>query len=54
MAYTIKNNIKVAVMVESVEGSYTAPDSGAAYIQVQSDGLEISPSRETLERTEQD
>jgi hypothetical protein len=50
MAYTIKNNIKVAIKVESTAGVYAPPSTGAYYIQVQSDGLEISPSRETLER----
>lgn len=50
MADTIKNNIKVAVMVESVEGTYLAPASAAAFISPLADGFEINPAKELLER----
>jgi hypothetical protein len=50
MGYTIKNNTKVAIKVESTEGTYAPPSTGADYVQVLADGLEMSPSRETLER----
>lgn len=50
MADTIKNNIKVAVMVESVEGTYLAPSSADAFISPLADGFEINPAKELLER----
>ncbi len=50
MGYTIKNNTKVAIMKEVTEGTYVAPAAGSDYVQALSDGLEISPSRDLLER----
>jgi hypothetical protein len=50
MGYTVKNNTKVAVMKEATPGEYQAPASGADFIQVLADGLEVTPSREVLER----
>lgn len=50
MGYTIKNNTKVAVMKETTEGEYVAPSSGSDFVQAMADGLEMSPSRELLER----
>ena len=50
MGYSIKNNTKVAVMKEVTEGVYVAPAAGDDYVQALSDGLEVSPSRELLER----
>lgn len=49
MAYTIKKNIKVAAVVESTEGTYAPPASGADFIQAQEDGIEVSGSKDTLE-----
>ena len=50
MGYTIKNNTKVAIKKETTEGVYVAPSAGADYNQVLADGLEMSPSRDLLER----
>lgn len=50
MGYSIKNNLKFAVMKEVTEGVYVAPASGADFIQVLQDGAEMTPSREVLER----
>ena len=50
MALVIKDNSKVAVMVESSEGTYETPASGADFVAVLADGLELSPSKELLER----
>ena len=49
MGYTIKKNIKVAVVTESTEGTYAGPASGADFIQAQEDGIEVSGSKDTLE-----
>jgi len=51
MADTIKNNIKVAIMAESVEGTYLTPASATDFISPLSDGLEMTPAKELLERT---
>lgn len=51
MSDTVKNNIKVAIMAESTEGTYLAPASGADFISPLADGLEINPSFELVERT---
>jgi hypothetical protein len=50
MAYTVKNNTKIGVMKEVTEGTYVAPAAATDFIQVLSDGVEINPSRELLER----
>jgi hypothetical protein len=50
MSDTIKNNLKVAVMVEASEGTYLAPSSADAFISPLSDGFEINPAKELLER----
>ena len=49
MAYTIKKNIKVAVVEESTEGTYAPPASGADFIQAQEDGIEVNGSKDTME-----
>lgn len=49
MGYTIKKNIKVAVVTESTEGTYAPPASGADFIQAQEDGIEVSGSKDTLD-----
>lgn len=51
MGITIKENGEVAVMIEVTEGTYLAPASGADYIQALSDGLEMTPAKEVLDRT---
>ena len=50
MSFTIKNNSKIAVVKETTAGTYAAPASGTDYLQVLADGMELTPSRETLER----
>lgn len=50
MADTIKNNQKVAVMIEAVEGTYQAPANGDSFISPLADSLEINPTKERLER----
>jgi len=51
MADTIKNNIKLAIMEEVTEGTYLTPSSAAAFISPLSDGLELTPVKELLERS---
>ncbi len=50
MALTVKNNTKVAVMIESTEGVYVAPAANTDYVQTLSDGTELTPAKELLER----
>ena len=50
MSDTIKNKIKLAIMTEVAEGTYLTPSSAAAFISPLADGLEVSPSKELLER----
>ena len=50
MGITIKENQEVAVMEEVTEGTYIAPASGTDYVQVLSDGLEVTPAKEQLDR----
>lgn len=50
MGFTIKENTKVAVEIESTEGTHVDPTSGASFIQPLSDGLEIAPAKEQLDR----
>ncbi len=51
MALTIKDNSKFAVMVESAEGTYQVPASGADFVAVLADGAEMNPAKELLERS---
>ena len=50
MALTIKDNSKVAVTTEVTEGTYVAPSAATDFLAVLSDGLELSPTKELLER----
>ena len=50
MGFTIKQNTKVAVEVEVTEGTHVDPQSGAAFISPLSDGLEMLPAKEQLDR----
>lgn len=51
MAIAVKNNTVYAVEVESTEGTYVAPTAAdSSYVQVLSDGAELTPAKETLER----
>lgn len=50
MGLTIKENTKVAVMKEVTEGTYVAPASGSDFLAVLTDGAELTPAKELLER----
>lgn len=50
MALTVKKNTALAVEIESTEGTYVAPTAATSFVQCLSDGLEISKSKELLER----
>jgi len=50
MAIAVKNNTVVAVEIEVTEGIYVAPSSAGSYVQTLSDGFELTPAKETLER----
>lgn len=50
MGFTIKQNTKVAVEIEVTEGTHVDPQSGAAFISPLSDGLEMVPAKEQLDR----
>ena len=50
MSDMVKNNTKVAITLEVTEGTYVAPTAGAEFISPLSDGLELTPSKELLER----
>ena len=49
MGVTIKSKIKFATVIESTEGTYDAPASGADFIQAQADSIEMKGSKDTLE-----
>lgn len=51
MGFTIKNNTKIALKKETTEGEYNAPSVGSDYVLILADGLEMTPARETLERS---
>lgn len=50
MAIAVKDNTTIAVEIEDTEGTYKAPQSADSYVQTLSDGTELSPSKELLER----
>lgn len=50
MAIGIKDNTVVAVETEVTEGVYVAPSSANSYVQTLSDGFELTPAKEVLER----
>jgi hypothetical protein len=50
LGFTIKQNTKVAVEKEVTEGTHVDPQSGAAFISPLSDGLEMLPAKEQLDR----
>ena len=50
MALTVKDNTKIAVEIEDTEGVYKAPTAGTSFVQTLSDGTEMSPSKELLDR----
>lgn len=51
MANSVKDTTVYAVEVESTEGTYVAPTSATtSYVQVLSDGAEMNPSKDLLDR----
>ena len=50
MSDSIKNMTKLAIMEEVTEGTYLAPASGADFIEFSTDGLELTPAKEIVER----
>lgn len=50
MAIAVKDNTVYAVEVESTEGTYVAPQAATSYVQTLSDGAEMVPAKELLER----
>lgn len=50
MAIAVKDNTVVAVEIEVTEGTYVAPSAATSYVQTLSDGFEMTPAKETLER----
>lgn len=51
MALTVKDNTTYAVEIEVTEGTYVAPSAGSSFVQTLSDGAEIVPSKELLDRS---
>ena len=49
MAFTIRNNEKIAVAREATQGVYVEP-AQADFVQPLSDGLELTPAKELLDR----
>jgi hypothetical protein len=47
---TVKKNTAIAVMEEVTEGVYVAPSSATKYVQTLTDGTELNPSKELLDR----
>lgn len=50
MSVAVKKNTAVAVMEEVSEGTYVAPAAATDYVQVLTDGLEMSSSKESIKR----
>jgi hypothetical protein len=51
MANSVKDNTVYAVEIEVTEGTYVAPSAAdTSYVQVLSDGAEMTPAKELLER----
>jgi hypothetical protein len=47
----VKDEGSVFIEIEATEGTYQAEQAGASAVEVLSDGLEFSPSKELLERS---
>ncbi len=50
MAIAVKKNTIIGVETEVTEGTYVAPQATTSYVQTLADGVEISPSKELLDR----
>jgi hypothetical protein len=50
MAIAVKDNTVYAVEIEDTENTYKAPTADTSYVQTLSDGAEMTPAKELLER----
>ena len=50
MGFTVKENTVIGVEIESTEGTYVAPQAATSFVQTLSDGTELNPAKETVER----
>jgi len=50
MSDTVKQNIKIGIMIEPSEGVYTAPAASTNYVAPLADGTELTPAKELLDR----
>ncbi len=50
MALAIKKNTAIGIMTETTEGTAVPPAAVTDYVQTQADGVEVSPSRELVDR----
>lgn len=50
MAIAVRDNTVMAVEVEVTENVYVAPQSASSYVQTLSEGAELTPAKELLER----
>lgn len=50
MAIAVKDNTVFAVEIEDTENTYKAPQANTSYVQTLSDGAELTPAKELLER----
>lgn len=50
MGIIARNTTKVAVEIETTEGTYVAPTGATSFVQTLADGFELTPSKELLER----
>ena len=50
MAIAVKDNTVYAVEIEDTENTYKAPTAATSYVQTLSDGAEMTPAKELLER----
>lgn len=50
MAIAVRDNTTIAVEIEDTEGTYKAPSAATSYVQTLSDGTEMNPAKELLDR----
>lgn len=50
MGLTVKKNTAIGIRLESSEGTFAAAASASDYVQIQTDGFELSQAKEVIER----
>jgi len=50
MALTVKDNTVIGIEIEDTEGTYKAPTAATSFVQTLSDGTELTPAKDLLER----